>query len=152
MGLRNWWDPAPNEFQLLPSTFICNALIITPALHSLLPFLDLDAVGLSLPSAIRPGGWQGDLCVKRDSWLPKQDQVTTFSNGFPLNSYSEHLAFYIFGIEGQGVKTILEGPDLFACFIPFFISPLQSHSSKKHSHVQLSSRAKLGFPCPWKIL
>ena len=55
-------------------------------------------------------------------------------------------------MEGQGLKTVLEDPDLFACLIFFFISTLQSCSSKKHLHLQLPSRIELGFPCPYKIL
>ena len=41
----------------------------------------------------------------------------SFSSGFPLNSYSERLAFQVFGTEGRGLRTFIIGPRPVAYFI-----------------------------------
>ena len=67
MGLRNWWKPPPlMKFHCFPQLSLVILWSSLQLLTILLPFLDLEPVGLSLPRAIiRPGGWQGDLCVKK---------------------------------------------------------------------------------------
>lgn len=66
-------DPHPNYVSLLPLTFIFNAFVITVTL-CFIPLCyfwiqmpkDLPGVS-SLLSAIKPGGWQSDLCITRAS-------------------------------------------------------------------------------------
>ena len=66
MELRNWWQPPPlMKFHCFPQLSLVILWSSLQLLTILLPFLHLEAVWLSLPRAIRLGGWQGDLCVKR---------------------------------------------------------------------------------------
>lgn len=62
-------------------------------------------VALSLSRDSRPGEQQGDLCVKRPSWLPGQHKIPTFVVGFPLKFYSAPSAFPVFDTEPQGLTT-----------------------------------------------
>lgn len=92
MGWRNWWQPPPlMKSHCFPQRSLVILWSSLQLLTILLPFLHLEAVGLSLPRAIRLGGWQGDLCVKR----------LTNSQARPSHSFfqwvSPQLLFWAFG-------------------------------------------------------
>lgn len=149
MGLKHWWKPPPlMKFHCFPQLSLVILWSSLQLLTIFLPFLDLEAVGLSLPRAIiRPGGWQGDLCIKR----------LMNSQARPSHSFfqwvSPQLLFWALGflnicMEGQGLKTVLEDPDLFACHI-FFSFQLYNLALPRNSHISnCLPEFSLAFPVP----